>query len=65
MLIQGEGNTFTIDGAQPGTPIRIFDLSGKLIGSATATEGFTKVQTTMSDKAVIVKVGELSVKVAR
>ena len=54
-----------VKNADPGTPIRIFDLSGKLIGSATATEGVTKVETAMSDKVVIVKVGERSVKVAR
>ena len=65
LLIQSEGNTLTIDGTQPGTPISIYDFSGKLIGSATATEGITKVQTTLSDKVVIVKVGERSIKVAR
>ena len=51
--------------AQAGTPISVYDLSGKLIGSTTAVEGTTKVQTATNEKVVVVKVGERSVKVMR
>jgi hypothetical protein len=54
-----------VKNADPGTPISIYDLSGRLLGSTKVTEGITKVQTTLNDKVVIVKVGDRSVKVAR
>lgn len=47
----------------PDTPIDIYDLSGKLISSTKATEGITKMQTTLRNKVGIVKVGDRSVKV--
>ena len=64
VLIQSEGNGLTIEGAEAGTPIRIYDLSGKLIGNTTAAEGATRVNVAAAaEKVVIVKVGERSVKV--
>ena len=64
VLIQSEGSGLTIEGAEAGTAIRVYDLSGKLIGSTTAVEGATRVNVSAaSDKVVIVKVGDRSVKV--
>ncbi|MBO4906395.1 MAG: leucine-rich repeat domain-containing protein [Bacteroidaceae bacterium] len=63
VLIQREGGVLTIEGAKAGTAISVYDLSGKLISKATATEGVTRVQAETSEKMVIVKVGEMSVKV--
>ena len=64
VLIQSEGNGLTIEGAEAGTPIRVYDLSGRLIGSTTAVEGATRVNVAAAaEKVVIVKVGERSVKV--
>ena len=65
VLIQSEGNVLTVYGAPVGTLIQVYDLSGRLIGNATAIEGTTNVQTATNDKVVIVKVGERSVKVMR
>ena len=65
VLIQSEGNTLTINGAPEGTPISVYDLSGKLIYKTTAVDGTTRVQAATSEKVVIVKVGERSVKVIR
>jgi hypothetical protein len=66
VLIQSEGSGLTIEGAEAGTPIRIYDLSGKLIGSTTAVEGATRVNVAAAaEKVVIVKVGERSVKVRK
>ena len=64
VLIQSEGNTLTINGAPANTPIAVYDLGGRLIGNATAVEGTTSVQTATSEKVVIVRVGERSIKVA-
>ena len=65
VLIQHNGGELIISGTKAGTAISVYDLSGKLIGNTTATEGSTRVQTATSEKVVIVKVGERSVKVAR
>ena len=65
VLIQRDGGKLIINGAKAGTPISVYDLSGKLIGKTTATKGATRVQVATSEKVVIVKVGERSVKVAR
>jgi len=66
VLIQSEGSGLTIEGAEAGTPIRVYDLSGRLIGSTTAVEGATRVNVAAAaEKVVIVKVGERSVKVRR
>ena len=54
-----------VSGAKEGTPISIYDLSGHLLGSTTATNGTTRVQASNNEKVVIVKVGERAVKVAR
>ena len=62
VLLQREGSELIVNGAAAGIPISVYDLSGKLIGNTTATEGTTRVQATASAKVVIVKVGERSVK---
>jgi hypothetical protein len=64
VLIQHNGGELIISGTKAGTAISVYDLS-KLVGNTTATEGSTRVQTATSEKVVIVKVGERSVKVAR
>ena len=66
VLIQSEGSGLTIEGAEAGTPIRVYDLSGKLIGNTIAAEGATRVNVAAAaEKVVVVKVGERSVKVRR
>ena len=65
VLIQRDGNAMTISGASAGTPISVYDLSGKMLGQATAVDGVTQVVCENSEKVVIVRVGERSVKVAR
>ena len=65
VLIQRDGNQLSVSGAPAGTPIAIYDLSGRLLGNAMATDGTTKVDVESSASILIVKVGERSVKVAR
>ena len=55
----------TTAGAQAGTPIAVYDLSGRMIGQATAAEGVTRVEAPTTEKVVVVRIGERSVKVAR
>ena len=65
VLMQRSANTLTISGAPAGTPIQVFDLSGRLITSTKAVEGVTSVEAPAAEKVLIVKVGERSVKVGK
>ena len=66
VLIQSSNNTFTIEGAEAGTAISVYDTSGKLVGSANANgEGATTINTSLRNGDIgIVKIGDKSVKVA-
>ena len=64
MLIQTNGQVVSITGAAEGTEIAIYDVAGKLVGSAKASVGTTDISTTLRDKDIaIVKIGNKSVKV--
>ena len=63
LLIQCQANQLHLSGAPAGTPISVFDLSGRLITSRTANEGETRMSVNACGEAAIVKVGERSVKV--
>ena len=64
VLMQRSGNTLTISGPPAGTPLAIYDLSGRLINTTKAVEGVTRIDAVTTDKVVIVRVGERPVKVA-
>ena len=65
VLIQTQGGNVTIQGAAEGTPIAIYDTSGKEYGSATSERDRTTIPTSLQPGTVaIVKIGEKSVKVA-
>lgn len=64
VLIQSNGNVLNISGADVGVPINVYDLSGKLVGSANSTSGSTSITTSLTKGQVgIIKLGEKSVKV--
>ena len=65
ILMHRDADGLTISGTTAGTPIAVYDLSGRLITTATAAEGATRIQDIGGDKVVIVRVGKRSVKVAR
>ena len=65
VLIQRSGNGISVTGAPAGTPIAVYDLSGQLLGCATATAETTRVQALNGEKVVVVKIGERAVKVAK
>lgn len=64
VLIQSCGNVLSISGVDAGTPISVFDVSGKLIGSANTTSESTFINTNLIRGQIgIVKMGEKSVKI--
>lgn len=64
VLIQSNGSTLDISGADAGSAINVYDTAGRLVGSAKASAGTTSVGTSLSSGEVgIVKIGEKAVKV--
>ena len=64
VLIQTNGQVVSITGAAEGTEIAVYDVAGKLVGSAKASVGTTDICTSLRDKDIaIVKIGSKSVKV--
>ena len=52
----------TLEGAAPGTPIAVYDLSGKLLGSAQVADSATQVAFSGRERMVVERIGERSVK---
>ena len=64
VLIQTNGSTLTISGADNGTPINVYGLNGTEAGSAIIQNGAATINTTLQSGSIaIVKVGTKSVKV--
>jgi hypothetical protein len=64
LLIQNNGSTLTVSGADDGTPISVYSINGTEAGSAISQKGIATIPTTLqSGSAAIVKVGNKSVKV--
>jgi hypothetical protein len=64
ILIQSHNGQLTIEGAEEGTAISIYDTSGRMVGSVKATAETTTVSTSLNSGEVgIVKIGEKAVKV--
>lgn len=64
VLIQNNGGILSINGAIEGKTISVYNLSGQLLGSATATSETTTINTSLSaGETCIVKIGDKSVKV--
>ena len=65
VLIQSNGSTITLTGLAEGTKVKVYDLAGNEIGTATATNGTATIATNLeAGITAIVKIGEHSVKVA-
>lgn len=62
--IQSNGNTLYISGADIGSIIKVFDTTGRLVGSAKASTSTTSISTSLrSGDIAIVKTGEKVLKV--
>ena len=63
IMIEIIGNTISISGIEEGTPITIYDTSGKIVGSAIAISNCTSIVTPLRHGEIaILKIGEMSVK---
>ena len=64
VLIQSQGGIITIQGAAEGTPIAIYDTSGKKYGTTISGKDSATIATSLRPGSVaIVKLGEKSVKI--
>ena len=64
VLIQTQGGNVTIQGASEGTPIAIYDTSGKQYGSALSEKDRTTISTSLQPGTIaIVKIGEKAIKI--
>ena len=63
ILIQSANGVITITGLQKGTKVQVYDTTGQLQGSATATSSKATINTKLTEGAIaIVKVGDYSIK---
>ena len=61
--IKSDGGQLTVSGLNDGEQIQVYDVSGVLIGKATATAGTAIVNVSASARFVVLKVGNESLKV--
>ena len=63
VLIQSVGGMLSVSGVPTGTAINVYDLSGKMTGSAKSSSGTTTIATTLrSGEIGVLKIGDKSVK---
>ena len=64
VLIQSNGSVLTVNGAESGTPINVYDTAGRKVGSTEASGETTSVNTQLrSGQVGIVRIGEKAVKI--
>ena len=64
VLIQNNGGVLSISGLDAGTVVNVYNTSGTMVGSATASDGVTNISTSLSKGDIaIVKIGGKSIKV--
>ena len=64
VLIQTEGGTIHVQGAEDRTPISVYGINGSQAGSAISQHGTASINTSLQSGSIaIVKVGQKSVKV--
>ncbi len=65
VMIQSNGGTLTIQGADDGTPVSVYGVNGTQEGSAIISSGIATIRTHLQPGSIaIVKIGQKSVKVA-
>ena len=64
VLIQANDGVMNISGAPEGATVCVFDISGRQLGTTTATSGTAKLAIPTTDKIAIVKIGDKAVKVS-
>ena len=64
LSVKSQGGIITIDGVVEGTVVSVYNTVGSLVATAIATENTVTLNTGITDRVVIVKVGEHNMKVA-
>lgn len=64
LSVKSQGGIITIDGVVEGTVVSVYNTVGSLVATAIATENTVTLNTGITDRVVIVKVGEHNIKVA-
>lgn len=63
ITINNNGNTIFVSGVDEGTPITVYDTSGKIVGSALTFLNYTSIVTPLRHGAIaIIKIGDMSVR---
>ncbi len=62
-LIYHEGDELVVSGVAEGTPITVYDLSGRNLGTGTAQAGTTRISAKTSEHILVVRVGNRSIKI--
>ncbi len=64
VLIQTQGNTITVEGAEAGTEIILYGINGVQLDSVIATTGVASLSTSsLSGSVAIIKIGNKTLKV--
>ena len=64
ILIQTNGNSISISGANEGSPVNVYDTSGKMVGSGTTLIDITNIPTSLKPGDIgLVKIGEKTIKI--
>lgn len=64
ILIQTNGNSISISGANEGSPVNVYDTSGKMVGSGTTLIDITNIPTSLKPGEIgLVKIGEKTIKI--
>lgn len=61
IMVSSHGNVISVNGLDEGETISLYTIDGKLIGSAKASGGMASC--TVTEPIVVVKIGELSIKI--
>ena len=62
IMVSSHGNVISVNGLDEGETISLYTIDGKLIGNAKASGGMASC--TVTEPVVVVKIGELSIKMA-
>ena len=63
VLIQGRNGIVTIEGAEAGTPVAVYNLSGQMVATANTNDGQTTIATPLRRGDIaIIKIGDRAVK---
>ena len=63
VMVQSNDGVLTIQGADEGEIISVYNLSGQKMGSAKAGAGITNIFTSLHDEVAIIKIGKICLKV--